>query len=93
MRLDQLQSGQAGIIVALSHTGQRLRRLLEMGFSEGAHVQLVRRAPLGDPLEISLGDFRLSLRLEDAALIEVKLRSPWPWQETLMLGRPRFSTL
>jgi Fe2+ transport system protein FeoA len=73
MRLDKVPNGRSATILTLTHQGPRLRRLLEMGFSEGSQVTVVRRAPLGDPLEVSLGDFHLSLRLADAALIEVKL--------------------
>ena len=72
MRLDQVLNGQSVVILSLAHEGPRLRRLLEMGFFEGGKVTVVRRAPLGDPLEVSLGDFHVSLRLSDAALIEVK---------------------
>jgi ferrous iron transport protein A len=44
---------------------------MEFGLIEGAEVELVRRAPLGDPLLIRLGDFDLSLRTSEAALIDV----------------------
>ena len=71
MRLDQLLAGQSGVIQSISHSGPRLQRLLEMGLFEGSSVMLVRRAPLGDPIEIKLTDYHLSLRKEDAALIEV----------------------
>lgn len=46
-------------------------RLMEMGLIEGAELQLVRRAPLGDPVQIRLGDYDLSLRNSEAALIDV----------------------
>ena len=46
-------------------------RLMELGLIEGAEVQLVRRAPLGDPLHVRLGDYDLSLRVSEAALIDV----------------------
>lgn len=46
-------------------------RLMEMGLIEGAEVQIVRRAPFGDPLHIRLGDYELSLRASDAELIDV----------------------
>lgn len=48
-------------------------RLLEMGLIEGAEIQVVRRAPLGDPLQIRVGDFDLSLRASEASLIDVVL--------------------
>ena len=71
MNLDQLQPGQSALILSLKQTGSRLQRLLEMGLFEGAQVTLVRRAPLGDPIEIKLTDCHLSLRRDEAAMIEV----------------------
>jgi ferrous iron transport protein A len=43
-----------------------------MGLYEGCQVKLIRRAPLGDPLEFKVGDFHLSLRAQDARLVEVR---------------------
>lgn len=71
MRLDELSIGQKATILKLTHEGSRLTRLLEMGLFEGVSVTLVRRAPMGDPLELKLGDYNLSLRAEDARLVEV----------------------
>jgi Fe2+ transport system protein FeoA len=71
MRLHELPIGQKAVIQSLMHQGPRLQRLLEMGLFEGSEITLIRRAPLGDPIEVKLTDFHLSLRKEDAALIEV----------------------
>jgi ferrous iron transport protein A len=46
-------------------------RLMEMGLVDGAHVEVIGRAPLGDPIRVRVNDFDLSLRSEDAALVEV----------------------
>ncbi len=46
-------------------------RLLEMGFIRGAEVEVLRRAPLGDPLQVRVGDFDISLRGTEARLIDV----------------------
>lgn len=46
-------------------------RLMELGLIEGAEVRVIRRAPLGDPLQVRLGDCDLSLRSSDAACIDV----------------------
>jgi Fe2+ transport system protein FeoA len=46
-------------------------RLMEMGLIEGARVEVLGRAPLGDPLHIRLGDYELSLRCEEAELIDI----------------------
>ncbi|MES2200855.1 MAG: FeoA family protein [candidate division FCPU426 bacterium] len=72
MRLDELKPGESAVIVSLKHEGLRLQRLLEMGLFEGGAITLVRRAPLGDPIEVRLTDYNLSLRQADAMLIEVK---------------------
>jgi ferrous iron transport protein B len=72
MRLDELKPGQSAVIHSLKQEGHRLQRLLEMGLFEGSQVTMLRRAPMGDPLEIKIGDFNLSLRQDDAALIDLK---------------------
>lgn len=46
-------------------------RLMEMGLIEGAAVEVLGRAPLGDPLHIRLGDYELSLRNAEADLVEI----------------------
>ena len=46
-------------------------RLMEMGLIEGACVEVVGRAPLGDPLHLRLGDYELSLRRAEAELIDI----------------------
>ena len=72
--LDQLRPGQRGRISALQGDDALVQRLMEMGLIEDETIELVRVAPLGDPLEIRLGDYRLSLRRNEAArvLIEVE---------------------
>ena len=46
-------------------------RLMEMGLIEGAEIQVIRRAPLGDPLQVRVGDCELSIRSSDAGLVDV----------------------
>lgn len=46
-------------------------RLMELGLIEGAEVQVLRRAPLGDPMHVRVGDYQLSLRTADADLVDV----------------------
>jgi Fe2+ transport system protein FeoA len=46
-------------------------RLMEMGLIEGARVEVLGRAPLGDPLHLRLGDYELSLRREEAQLVDI----------------------
>jgi ferrous iron transport protein A len=69
--LDQLRPGQSGRIVLLKGEGAVTQRLMEMGLLEGDTVELIAFAPLGDPLEIRVGDYRLSLRRSEASLVLV----------------------
>ena len=71
--LDAMQPGQRATVAALEGDDLLVSRLLEMGLLEGTPVEFVRRAPLGDPLEIRInGRYNLSLRRADARLIEIK---------------------
>jgi ferrous iron transport protein A len=73
--LDQLRVGQRARIHSLQGGDGLAQRLLEMGLLEGEEVEVVGFAPLGDPMEIRLPDYRLSLRRTEAARIAV---SPLP---------------
>ena len=71
--LSALSAGQTAVIIAISGSGALRRRLLEMGLTPGTDVTLRKRAPLGDPLELSLRGYKLSLRAADALHIEVEV--------------------
>ncbi len=71
--LDQLCPGQRGRISALTGNDALVQRLMEMGLFEGEEIEVVALAPLGDPLEVRLGDSRLSLRRGEAARVQVSL--------------------
>jgi len=70
-----MTAGQRGQILALTGDPVLVGRLMEMGVLEGDEIELIGFAPLGDPLEIRLGDSRLSLRRREAAHVEVQLLS------------------
>jgi ferrous iron transport protein A len=70
--LDQLRPGQRGRITAVGGDDALVQRLLEMGLLDGEEVEVVGFAPLGDPVEIRLRDYRLSLRRSEAARVEVQ---------------------
>jgi len=72
MTLSSLTTGRAGRIVKLPSGMPAMTRLRELGLLPGTLVQLVRRAPLGDPLEISIRGSLLSLRKSEAELIEIE---------------------
>jgi Fe2+ transport system protein FeoA len=69
--LDQLRPGQRGRVLSLQGDAALIQRLMDLGVIEEAELEVVGFAPLGDPIEIRLGDSRLSLRRHDAAGIEV----------------------
>jgi ferrous iron transport protein A len=69
--LDQLQSGQRAQVQAIAGDDPLVQRLLEMGLLEGEEIEVIGFAPLGDPMEIRLGDYRLSLRRSEAARVAV----------------------
>jgi len=71
--LDQLRIGQVGCIESVRGTDAIVQRLFEMGLLEGEQVQVLGFAPLGDPMEIRLNDYRLSLRRSEAARVLVKM--------------------
>jgi ferrous iron transport protein A len=71
--LDQLRPGQRGRITTLQGEDALVQRLMEMGLFEGEEIEVVRLAPLGDPLEIRLGDYFLSLRRSEAARVQIDL--------------------
>jgi ferrous iron transport protein A len=71
LTLDQLRPGQRGRVLSLQGDAALMQRLMELGVLEGEEVDVVGFAPLGDPLEIRLGNARLSLRRAEAAGIEV----------------------
>lgn len=72
MTLDHIKPGQSVIIVSVKGQGLLRRRLLEMGLTPNTIVKVRKVAPMGDPIEVYLRSYVLTLRKEDAAQIEVK---------------------
>ncbi|HEV3259085.1 MAG TPA: ferrous iron transport protein A [Gemmataceae bacterium] len=70
--LDQLRIGQRATVEAVEGSDSLVQRLLEMGLLEGEEVEVVGLAPFGDPMEIRLRDYRLSLRRREAARVLVR---------------------
>lgn len=67
--LDRLPLHEAARIVEVRGHGEMRLRLLEMGFVRGTEVAVLKRAPLGDPLELRVRGYHVSLRARDAALV------------------------
>lgn len=71
MNLGDLKPGESGIVVKVKGRGAFHKRLTEMGFVRGVKVEAIRVAPLGDPLEYRLMGYDISLRRNEARLIEI----------------------
>ena len=71
MTLSGMVPGDTGSVRDLSATGALGQRLMDLGFYPGARVRVVRNAPLVDPVEIELDGCHVSLRHEEADLVEV----------------------
>lgn len=69
--LDTLEIGHGAEVAGVSGPGGIAVRLLEMGFVPGTRVELVKKAPLGDPLELRLRGYHLSLRRAEAAHVRI----------------------
>ncbi|HEY7767772.1 FeoA family protein [Longimicrobium sp.] len=71
-KLSDLSPGDRGRVKKMGGEPEALRRLMEMGLMRGTAVEVVRRAPLGDPLEVKVRGFMLTLRRSEAEHIEVE---------------------
>ena len=69
--LDQVRVGETTAVVKLHGEGAVKRRLMDMGLTKGAEIKVRKVAPLGDPIEITVRGYELSVRKEDARQIEV----------------------
>ena len=72
MKLNQLKPGQSAIIDEVKGEGALRQHLLDMGMIPGEKVTLIKLAPMGDPIEVMIHDYELTLRLADAANIVVE---------------------
>ncbi len=72
--LNEFAIGESGVIKKITAIGKIKRRLFDMGVTPGASITLKKRAPLGDPLEVTLRGYELTLRIDEAkeVLMEVK---------------------
>ena len=77
MQLNELQTGECGQILSVGGTGALRRRLMDMGLTPGAKIYIRKIAPLGDPIEVCIRGYELTLRKEDIMDIAVeKLSNP-----------------
>lgn len=71
MTLKDLKPGEEGIVTSIGEKGPTRRRIMEMGVTPGAEIKVIKVAPLGDPIEINIRGYELSLRKEEAAQISL----------------------
>ena len=71
MTLDELHIGDSAVIVSVGGEGALRRRLLDMGLTPKTNVSIRKMAPMGDPIELHLRGYELTLRAEDARKIEI----------------------
>jgi ferrous iron transport protein A len=67
-----MKPGETSTIIKVHGEGAIKKRILDMGLTKGATVVFIKKAPLGDPLEIKVRSYGLSLRIKEASVIEVE---------------------
>ena len=72
MTLDELEVGKSATIVSVGGVGALRNHFLDMGLTPNTQVTLIKVAPMGDPIELCVRGYELTLRLADAAKIEIK---------------------
>lgn len=72
MTLDQLQSGQTAAVRRINGQGAVRRRLMDMGLVRGSSIEMLKAAPMGDPVEYLIRGYHLSLRKSEAQLVEIE---------------------
>ena len=70
--LRDLKPGDAGVVIRLHGEGALKRRIMDMGLTKGTEIYVRKVAPLGDPMELTVRGYELSVRKGDAELIEVQ---------------------
>lgn len=71
--LGKMKAGQEGVVTKVNGVGNLRYRLLDMGLIPKTRIKVIRFAPMGDPMEISLRGYELTLRKADADMIEVEI--------------------
>lgn len=72
-RLSEFSIGETGVIRLVGGDGKIRRRLFDLGVTPGAEVYLRKRAPLGDPIEITLRGYELTLRKSEADVVTMEV--------------------
>jgi len=73
-KLSELEPGDKGVVVKIGGSSSTRRRLMDMGVVRKAPIKVIRKAPLGDPVEFEIKDYNLTLRKREAENILVELK-------------------
>ena len=72
--LKELKVGESANVIRLYGEGAAKRRIMDMGITKGVGIQVRKVAPLGDPIEVTVRGYELSIRKADAEMIEIERR-------------------
>ncbi|HOK19871.1 MAG TPA: FeoA family protein [Thermosynergistes sp.] len=73
-KLSEFEIGEKGVVKSVGGEGKVRRRLFDMGVTPGAEIILRKKAPLGDPFEVTIRGYELTLRKLEAALVTMEVR-------------------
>lgn len=73
MTLKDLKPGQEGTVISIGDRGPMRRRIMDMGVTPGIIIRVIKVAPLGDPIEVNIRGYELSLRKKEAEFIQVQI--------------------
>jgi ferrous iron transport protein A len=73
MTLKELKPGQEGKVISIGERGPLRRRIMDMGVTPGVVIKVIKVAPLGDPIEVNIRGYELSLRKAEAEQIQIEL--------------------
>lgn len=74
-KLSEFSIGERGVVKSVGGEGRIRRRLFDMGVTPGAQVAMKKRAPLGDPIEITIRGYELTLRKSEAECIDTEVKA------------------
>ena len=71
--LSELAVGQAGVVLGFKYENNMTDRLMQLGIIEGVQIEVIRVAPSGDPIELDIAGYALSMRKTDAEIVVIQL--------------------
>ncbi|MCQ2069969.1 MAG: ferrous iron transport protein A [archaeon] len=72
MKIKDMKQGDTATVVNVSGEGQLRKRIMDLGLTKGTEIKIVRIAPLGDPIEIELRGYRLTVRKTESSIVELE---------------------